>query len=56
MLILSFFWARDLGRESNYSGGHVLLSQTSLKLGIGFFIFREVIFFFHFFELIYIFH
>jgi len=46
---LSFLWRRDLGRESNFLGKHTRLTQVSLKVGMAFFIFSEVMFFFRFF-------
>lgn len=49
LVLLTYAWSRDLGRESNFFGKHSLLRQVRLKIGIGFFIFSEVIFFFRFF-------
>lgn len=46
---MRFFWFRDLFRESKFKGSQNLLIQTSLKLGIIFFILREVFFFISFF-------
>lgn len=49
IVVLSYLWTQDLGRESNYVGKHALSSQTSFKLGMLLFIFSEVMFFFRFF-------
>lgn len=49
ILIVSAIWWRDVIRESTINGDHSKYTQNNLKLGIGLFIFSEVIFFFGFF-------
>lgn len=49
LLLITFLWSKDLGNEATLKGQHSLLTQSNLKTGIAFFIFREVILFFSFF-------
>ncbi len=49
ILIRSALWFRDLVRERYFKGRQNMLIQTCLKLGIIFFILREIFFFISFF-------
>lgn len=47
--LIAFLWWRDVRREATFQGFHNSYVQHGLKLGIGLFIFSEVIFFSAFF-------
>ena len=49
LILIRFFWWRDVTRESTFQGNHRSLVQLGLKIGIILFIFSEVIFFSGFF-------
>lgn len=49
LLLITFLWSKDLSNEASLKGQHRLLTQSNLKIGMAFFIFREVILFFRFF-------
>jgi cytochrome c oxidase subunit 3 len=49
LLVVSFFWWRDIVREATFEGQHTLAVQKGLKLGVLLFIVSEVMFFFGFF-------
>lgn len=53
LLVYVWLWWRDVNRESLYLGDHNIKVQDGLKLGMCFFIFREVIFFFRWFWIIF---
>nr|BDH75800.1 cytochrome oxidase subunit 3 [Euapta godeffroyi] len=49
LLVVSFFWWRDVIRESTYQGSHTFLVVNGLRCGMILFIASEVMFFFSFF-------
>jgi len=49
LLIVSFFWWRDIVRESTFEGQHTSAVQKGLKIGVILFIVSEIMFFFSFF-------
>jgi heme/copper-type cytochrome/quinol oxidase subunit 3 len=49
VLIIMFFWWRDVIREATYEGMHTKPVQRNLKIGFALFILSEVMFFFGFF-------
>lgn len=49
LLLLCFFWWRDVCRESTFQGKHTVKVVRGLRIGVVLFILREVIFFFSFF-------
>lgn len=53
LLIYVWLWWRDVNREALFLGDHNIKVQDGLKLGVGFFIFREVMFFFSWFWIIF---
>nr|YP_009325881.1 cytochrome c oxidase subunit 3 [Choreocolax polysiphoniae]APC24873.1 cytochrome c oxidase subunit 3 [Choreocolax polysiphoniae] len=49
LIIIMFFWWRDVLRESNYEGYHTGLVQQGLRFGIILFLISEIFFFLAFF-------
>lgn len=49
LLVVFYFWGRDIVREGTYQGRHTLKVQKSIKLGIILFIISELMFFVSFF-------
>lgn len=50
LVVVCFYgWLHDVGREAVYCGRHTTLVQRGLKIGMGLFIFSEIIFFAGFF-------
>jgi cytochrome c oxidase subunit 3 len=49
LLLISFFWWRDIVREGTFEGQHTNAVQKGLKLGVILFIVSEIMFFFAFF-------
>jgi len=49
LINISFFWWRDIIRESTFQGHHTKAVQTGLRFGMLLFILSEVFFFFAFF-------
>lgn len=49
LLVILFFWARDVIREATFEGHHTTSVQSGLRLGFVLFIISEIMFFFSFF-------